>query len=51
MNMRNQDKIASRAKMSPEELAPIEARNMKIYENPIGPDAKWLFNKTKAKLE
>jgi len=50
VNMRNQDKIAARAKMSPEELAPIEARNMKLYKNPVGPTAKQLFKNNKAKL-
>ena len=50
VNMRNQDKIAARAKMSPEELAPIEARNMEIYKNSVGPDAKWLFDDKKQKM-
>jgi hypothetical protein len=45
--MRNQDKVSARAKMAPEELAPIEKRNMERYGNPIGPDAKWLFDSKK----
>ena len=51
VEMRNQDKILSRAKMNPEDLAPIEARNMKMYGNKVGPDATWLFKSKKAKLE
>lgn len=50
VNMRNQDKVTARAKMSPEELAPIEERNMELYGNPIGPDAKWLFDSKKQKM-
>ncbi|WP_257132197.1 hypothetical protein [Bacillus pseudomycoides] len=50
VDMRNQDKIAARAKMAPEELAPIEERNVRIYGNPIGPDAKWLFDSKKRKM-
>ncbi|AIQ11276.1 hypothetical protein PDUR_04190 [Paenibacillus durus] len=50
VNMRNQDKVSARAKMAPEELAPIEERNMKLYGNPIGPDAKWLFDSKKQKM-
>ncbi|MDM5186240.1 hypothetical protein QUF99_02045 [Bacillus sp. DX4.1] len=51
VEMRNQDKILSRAKMNPEDLAPIEARNMKMYGNKVGPDATWLFKSKKAKLK
>ncbi|WP_242479947.1 hypothetical protein [Bacillus cereus group sp. N21] len=51
VEMRNQDKILSRAKMNPEDLAPIEERNMKMYGNKVGPDATWLFKSKKAKLE
>ncbi|WP_205604337.1 hypothetical protein [Clostridium argentinense] len=51
IGMRNQDKILARAKMKPEDLAPIEARNMKIYGDKVGPDATWLFNSKKAKLK
>lgn len=50
VNMRNQDKVAARAKMTTEEVGELEAGNMKIYDNPVGPDAKWLFNKTKKDL-
>jgi len=50
VHMRNQDKVAARAKMSPEELAPIEQRNMALYGNSVGPDAQWLFNDKKKKL-
>lgn len=50
VNMRNADKVKARAKMPPEDLAPIEQRNLKIYGNKIGPDAEWLFKKNKLKF-
>ena len=49
--MRNNDKIATRSKMDPKELAPIEERNRNIYGNKVGPTAEDLFGKKKASLE
>jgi hypothetical protein len=51
VNMRNQDKIAARANMAPEAVAELEAGNMKIYQNPVGPDAKWLFDQKMKKMQ
>ncbi|WP_273320591.1 hypothetical protein [Vallitalea guaymasensis] len=50
VTMRNTDKVKARAKMPPEDLVPIEQRNLKIYGNKIGPDAEWLFKKNKLKF-
>lgn len=50
VEMRNLDKVNARAKMKPEELAPIEVRNIELYGNKIGPDAQWLFKSKKEKL-
>jgi hypothetical protein len=37
VNMRNQDKIAARANMTPEAVAELEVGNMKRYKDPVGP--------------
>ncbi|WP_297430548.1 hypothetical protein, partial [Clostridium sp.] len=50
VDTRNQQKVTARASMTAEERAGLEARNIKKYENPIGPDAQWLFNKYKKQL-
>ncbi|PEF76581.1 hypothetical protein CON94_04570 [Bacillus pseudomycoides] len=50
VDARNQQKVTARADMTAEERAGLEARNMEKYDNPIGPDSQWLFNKTKKKL-
>ena len=50
VNVRNQQKVTARANMTIEERNGLEARNIKLYGNPIGPDSQWLFNKTKKKL-
>lgn len=51
VNMRNQDKVAARANMTPEAVAELEAGNMKIYKDPVGPDAKWLFDDKMQKMQ
>ncbi|NMM65853.1 hypothetical protein HBE96_25065 [Clostridium sp. P21] len=50
VDARNQQKVTARAKMTVEERAGLEERNIEIYGNLIGPDSQWLFNKTKKKL-
>jgi hypothetical protein len=47
VNMRNQQKIIARENMTAAERAGLEKRNTKSYGNPIGPTAKWLFDKMK----
>ncbi len=51
IEMRNQDKVAARAAMPLEEVAELEKRNIKRYGNPVGPDADWLFQTNKARLQ
>ena len=46
VNARNQQKVTSRANMTIDERAGLEARNIEIYGNPIGPNSQWLFNIT-----
>jgi hypothetical protein len=43
--MRNEDKVAARALMSPEEVQTLEARNMKRYGDPVGPTPQQLYEK------
>jgi RHS repeat-associated protein len=43
--MRNSAKIEARAHMTPKDLALVEARNIKEYQDPIGPTALQLFEK------
>ena len=50
VDARNQQKVTARANMTAEEVAGLEARNIELYGNPIGPDSQWLFNRTKKKL-
>ncbi|URZ04107.1 hypothetical protein [Clostridium felsineum] len=50
VDARNQQKVTARANMTAEERVGLEARNIELYGNPIGPDSQWLFNKTKKKL-
>ncbi len=49
VDVRNQQKVTARANMTVEEKRGLEARNIKEYDNPIGPDSQWLFNKSKKK--
>lgn len=50
VDARNQQKVTARANMTAEERVGLEARNIELYGNPIGPDSQWLFDKTKKKL-
>lgn len=50
VDARNQQKVTARANMTAEEVAGLEARNIELYGNPIGPDSQWLFNRMKKKL-
>ena len=43
--MRNAAKVAARDLMNPDEVRELEAYNMGRYNNPVGPDADYLFNK------
>ncbi|WP_237163363.1 hypothetical protein [Paenibacillus sp. BIHB 4019] len=51
VEMRNHDKVAARKAMAAEEVVELEKRNIKKYGNPIGPDADWLFQNIKIKME
>lgn len=51
VDMRNKDKVTARASMAPNEVAELEARNIKKYGNSIGPDADTLFKNNKIKLQ
>jgi hypothetical protein len=42
---RNALKVETRALMKPEEVAQLEARNLKKYGDPVGPTPEWLFDK------
>lgn len=50
VNMRNQQKVTARENMKVEERVGLEARNIKDYGNPIGPDLQWLYSDNKKKL-
>ena len=50
VDMRNIDKVTARVSMDPNEVVELEARNIKKYGNPIGPDANALFKSTNIKL-
>lgn len=50
VDARNQQKVTARANMTAEERVGLEARNIELYGNPIGPDSQWLFDKTKKKI-
>lgn len=47
VELRNQQKIAARSAMSPEEVARLEAGNIKKYGHPVGPTADKLFKDNK----
>jgi len=43
--MRNAAKVTMRGPMNPVDVAKIEARNMKIYNDPVGPTADYQYAK------
>ena len=45
VEMRNQQKIAARGDMSPEDVANLEGGNMERYSHPVGPTAEQLYEK------
>ena len=51
IDMRNQDKVDSRAEMSPQDRELLERRNIKLYNDPVGPTAEWLYERAKEKLK
>ena len=50
VNERNQQKIRSRSMMLPEEIIPLEQRNIVKYGNPIGPTPEQAFESARNKL-
>jgi RHS repeat-associated protein len=43
--IRNKAKVEARKFMDPKEVKKLEARNMGIYKDPVGPSAEYLFKK------
>ncbi len=50
VRIRNEAKIAARKLMDAADVAKLEARNMKKYNNPIGPTVDYMIEKEKKTL-